>query len=162
EPKVIDFGLAKALGGHLSAEAFMTNVGTIVGTLEYMSPEQAELTRQDIDTRSDIYSLGAVLYELLAGSPPLKRDQKVDYVEALHRILTEDPLPPSARVRSSTVEVAAQRGSDPRHLHKLLHRDLDWVVMKALEKDRSRRYETVTGLSRDLERYLEGRPVEAG
>jgi non-specific serine/threonine protein kinase/serine/threonine-protein kinase len=164
--KVIDFGLAKALGQQLSDATMMTNVGMVVGTLEYMSPEQAELTRQDIDTRSDVYSLGAVLYELLTGSTPLAEahSETTGYVDTLQRIREEQPKHPSVRVRGSAVSaaVAAARRSDVSKLRKLLHGELDWIVMKALEKDRARRYETVNALARDLERYLAGEAVEAG
>jgi non-specific serine/threonine protein kinase/serine/threonine-protein kinase len=164
-PKVIDFGLAKAVGRHLSDATMMTALGTVVGTLDYMSPEQAELTRQDIDTRTDVYSLGAVLYELLTGTTPLEHERlaKAGYVEALQRIREEETAPPSVRLRRSTTSdaIAAQRNSDVARLPKLLHGELDWIAMKALEKDRSRRYETVSGLTRDLERYLAGEPVEA-
>ena len=144
----------------------MTNVGMIVGTLEYMSPEQATLTRQDIDTRSDVYSLGAVLYELLTGATPLPatRGEEAGYVDALQRIREEAPAHLSARVRASatSAQIAIQRGSDLAQLPKLLRGELDWIVMKALDKDRARRYETVNGLARDLERYLSGDPVDAG
>ena len=164
--KVIDFGLAKALGQQLSDASMMTNVGMIVGTLEYMSPEQATLTRQDIDTRSDVYSLGAVLYELLTGATPLPatRGEEAGYVDALQRIREEAPAHLSARVRASatSAQIAIQRGSDLAQLPKLLRGELDWIVMKALDKDRARRYETVNGLARDLERYLSGDPVDAG
>jgi len=162
-PKVIDFGLAKALGHQMSELTMMTNVGTVVGTLDYMSPEQAEPGRQDIDTRSDVYSLGAVLYELLTGTKPLERELAcAGYIEALQRIRESQTPPPSTRLRrASSVEIAACRRTDPSQLPKLLRRDLDWIVMKALEKDRTRRYETVNGLARDLERYLAGEPVEA-
>jgi len=164
-PKVIDFGLAKALGHQLSEATMMTNLGTLVGTLEYMSPEQAELGRQDIDTRSDIYSLGVVLYELLTGTTPLEHGRlaKAVYLEVLQRIREEEPAPPSARMRQSASgpATAAQRRSDPAQLPRLAHGELDWMTMKALEKDRTRRYETVNGLVRDLERYLNGEPVEA-
>jgi non-specific serine/threonine protein kinase/serine/threonine-protein kinase len=164
-PKVIDFGLAKALGQQLSDATMMTNLGTIVGTLEYMSPEQAELTRNDIDTRADVYSLGAVLYELLTGVTPLDHERlaQTPYVETLQRIREEEPVRPSARVRSSasSSEIAAKRRSEPARLPGLLHAELDWIVMKALDKDRTRRYETVNGLARDLERYLAGEAVEA-
>ncbi len=165
-PKVIDFGLAKALGQGLSDNTRMTNLGTVVGTLEYLSPEQAELTRNDVDTRSDIYSLGVVLYELLSGTTPLGREHAAGtgYLEALRRIREEEPAHLSARVRGSSVsaDIAAQRRSDKTHLLKLLRGELDWIVRKALEKDRTRRYETVNGLSLDLERFLTSKPVEAG
>jgi len=164
-PKVIDFGLAKAIGHQLNDASMMTNLGTVVGTLNYMSPEQAELTRQDIDTRSDVYSLGAVLYELLTGSTPFESEQlaKAGYVEALQSIREMEAVPPSARLRRSPTsdEIAAQRQSDAGRLPKLLRGELDWIAMKALEKDRTRRYETVNSLARDLERYLAGEPVEA-
>jgi non-specific serine/threonine protein kinase/serine/threonine-protein kinase len=165
-PKVIDFGLAKALGQQLSDGPTMTNFGNIVGTPDYMSPEQAEFSRQDIDTRSDVYSLGAVLYELLTGAIPLKREglANIPYFEVLKRIREEETPPPSTRLRQSTtvVDTASKRQSDSSRLPKLLHGELDWITMKALEKDRTRRYETVNGLARDLQRYLQGEPVEAG
>ncbi len=162
-PKVIDFGLAKALGYQLSTTTMMTIFGTVVGTLSYMSPEQAELGRQDIDTRSDVYSLGAVLYELLTGSTPLEHLDNDSYVEVLRRIREEPINPPSARLLRSgdKNEIAEVRQTDPAKLPKLVHGELDWITMKALEKDRARRYETVNGLARDLRRYLEGEPVEA-
>jgi serine/threonine-protein kinase len=164
-PKVIDFGLAKALGSVVSDATMLTNLGMVVGTLDYMSPEQADPARHDVDTRSDVYSLGAVLYELLTGSTPLGREQldKSGYLEALRRIRDEDAPTPSARLRRSTTseEIAACRQIDAARLPKLLHGELDWITMKALEKDRTRRYQTVNGLGRDLERYLAGEPVEA-
>jgi eukaryotic-like serine/threonine-protein kinase len=167
-PKVIDFGLAKALGPQVNDRA-LTAFGAIVGTPEYMSPEQAELTRQDIDTRTDIYSLGAVLYELFTGATPLNSGDAAEdkaplgYGELLRRIREQEPKAPSTRWRSSgTGEAAALRRSDRARLPKQLHGELDWIVMKAIDKDRSRRYETVNGLARDLERHLAGEPVEAG
>jgi eukaryotic-like serine/threonine-protein kinase len=165
EPKVIDFGLAKALGQQLTDATMMTNVGVVVGTLQYMSPEQAEMGRHDIDTRTDVYSLGAVLYELLTGTTPLGSDvlSKATYVEALQHIRETETKPPSARLRKSgeLKEAAELRNSDPARLPKLLNRELDWIAMKALEKDRTRRYETANGMARDLERYLLGEPIEA-
>jgi tetratricopeptide (TPR) repeat protein len=163
---VIDFGLAKALGEQISDATMMTNVGTVVGTLQYMSPEQAEPGRHDIDTRSDIYSLGAVLYELLTGTTPVECERlaKATYLEVLQMIREEETQPPSVRVRRSAERksMAEMRRSDPPRLAKLLTGELDWIAIKALEKDRTRRYETVNGLARDLERYLEDEPVEAG
>ena len=163
--KVIDFGLAKALGAQLTDATFATSLGTVVGTFEYMSPEQAEMGRQDIDTRTDVYSLGAVLYELLTGATPLQeaRLSTASYIEALQRIRDVEPKPPSARLRKSAelTKAAELRKSDAGRLPKLLDHELDWIAMKALEKDRARRYETVNGLARDLERYLAGEPVEA-
>jgi serine/threonine protein kinase/tetratricopeptide (TPR) repeat protein len=149
-PKVIDFGIAKALQEPLTDRSMHTQAGAVIGTLEYMSPEQAGSFGEDIDTRSDVYSLGAVLYELIAGSSPLNRDtlKKSTELDIMRRIRDEVPPPPSARL------------SDPKLLRSA-RGDLDWVVMKALEKDRTRRYETVNGLARDLERYLAGQPVDA-
>ncbi len=165
-PKVIDFGLAKALGHQLADASMMTNTGVVVGTPNYMSPEQADLLRQDVDTRSDVYSLGAVLYELLTGTTPLKQEwlENVPYMDVLQRIREEEPQTPSARLlhSGSSSEAATQRHTDPARLPKLLHGELDWITMKALAKDRPRRYETVNALVRDLQRYLAGEPVEAG
>ncbi|HEY7818867.1 MAG TPA: serine/threonine-protein kinase, partial [Vicinamibacteria bacterium] len=164
-PKVIDFGLAKALGHQLIADTTITHLGHVVGTPGYMSPEQAELNRQDIDTRSDVYSLGAVLYELLTGAIPLKRHwlKHLPY-EILKRIREEETMVPSTRIAESEtlVETSSKRRIEPGRLPKLLQGELDWITMKALEKDRTRRYETVNGLARDLQRYLNGEPVEAG
>ncbi|MBL8232478.1 MAG: serine/threonine protein kinase [Bryobacterales bacterium] len=164
-PKVIDFGLAKALSGEMSDASLLTMPGSVVGTLRYMSPEQAEFGKSDIDTRSDVYSLGVLLYELATGTTPLEEEQtaKSSYVEMLRRIREEDPPPPSSRARQSgkSTEIARQRRNDTNRDAGLLQAELDWIVMKALEKDRSRRYETANGLARDLERFLAGEPLEA-
>jgi WD40 repeat protein/serine/threonine protein kinase/tetratricopeptide (TPR) repeat protein len=164
-PKVIDFGVAKATGPRLTDQTLYTEFGSVVGTLEYMSPEQAELNQLDIDTRSDVYSLGAVLYELLTGSTPLGRDRLKSgaFLEMLRIIREEDSPRPSVRL-STTEElpsIAACRQVEPRKLSSLLRGELDWIVMKALEKDRNRRYETANGLAADLRRYLDDEPVQA-
>jgi serine/threonine protein kinase/Flp pilus assembly protein TadD len=164
-PKVIDFGIAKATGQQLTEHTLVTGFGVVVGTLEYMSPEQAELNQLDIDTRSDIYSLGVLLYELLTGSTPLekKRLKEAAMLEVLRLIREEEPPRPSMRL-SSTDElpsVAAKRGLEPRKLSGLVRGELDWIAMKALEKDRNRRYETANGLAQDIQRYLADEPVQA-
>ncbi len=161
--KVIDFGLAKALGAQLS-DASVTGFGTVLGTLRYMSPEQAEVTRRDVDTRSDIYSLGVLLYELLTGSTPLEHDlAEASLFDSLRRVREEEAAAPSTRLRQmpSLAQVAALRSTDPVRLPAQVDRELDWITLKTLEKDRAHRYETVNGLARDLERYLEGEPVDA-
>src|SRR5262249_43551634 len=164
-PKVIDFGVAKAAGQQLTDKTLVTGFGALVGTLEYMSPEQAEINQLDIDTRSDIYSLGVLLYELLTGSTPLtkKRVKEAALLDVLRVIREEEPPTPSMRL-SSTDEVpsiSAQRQIEPAKLTKLVRGELDWIVMKALEKDRNRRYETANTLAEDLQRYLADEPVRA-
>ncbi len=165
-PKVIDFGVAKATGAKLGDHSVCTEVGQIVGTLEYMSPEQAEMSNLDIDTRSDVFTLGVVLYELLTGTVPFSRKelQAAGYAEMLRIIKEVEPPRPSTRLShsGSLPSVAACRQTEPAKLTKLLRGDLDWVVMKALEKDRSRRYQTVNGLATDVQRYLADEPVVAG
>ncbi|MFO0949706.1 MAG: protein kinase [Isosphaeraceae bacterium] len=164
--KVIDFGVAKATGPALTEATLFTGFGTVVGTPEYMSPEQAELNQLDVDTRSDVYSLGVLLYELLTGTTPLDRGRlkQAAILEVLRVIREEEPLRPSTRL--STAEelpsIAASRNVEPRRLAGLLRGDLDWIAMKALDKDRNRRYETATGLAADVERYLADEPVLAG
>src|ERR1017187_6922787 len=164
-PKVIDFGVAKATGQRLTDQTLYTEFGAVVGTLEYMSPEQAELNQLDIDTRSDIYSLGVLLYELLTGSTPLDRKRlKQGAILEMLRVIREEESPrPSLRL-STTEElpsIAACRHVEPRKLSGLVRGELDWIVMKALEKDRNRRYETANGLAADLRRYLDDEPVQA-
>jgi WD40 repeat protein/serine/threonine protein kinase/Flp pilus assembly protein TadD len=165
-PKVIDFGIAKATGQQLTEHTLVTGFGAVVGTLEYMSPEQAELNQLDIDTRSDIYSLGVLLYELLTGTTPLdrKRLKEAALLEVLRLIREEEPPRPSTRL-STTDElpsVAANRGLEPKKLSGLVRGELDWIVMKALEKDRNRRYETANGFAMDVQRYLHDEPIQAG
>jgi serine/threonine protein kinase/Flp pilus assembly protein TadD len=164
-PKVIDFGVAKAAGQPLTEKTLVTGFGAIVGTLEYMSPEQAEVNQLDIDTRSDIYALGVLLYELLAGSPPFTRKEleKAGMLEMLRVIREQEPPRPSTKL--STAEglptLAANRGTEPAKLTKLVRGELDWIVLKALEKDRNRRYGTANGFARDVQRYLADEPVQA-
>src|SRR6185369_14401255 len=146
-PKIIDFGVVKAVQGDTASEGFLKNtfftqLGQVVGTLEYMSPEQAELNQLDIDTRSDVYSLGVLLYELLTGSTPLdrKRLKEAALLEVLRLIREEEPPKPSTRLGTTEElpSIAANRGLEPRKLSGLVRGELDWIVMKALDKDRSR------------------------
>jgi eukaryotic-like serine/threonine-protein kinase len=166
-PKVIDFGLAKALNavGSLTDRTLYTAFGTVVGTPLYMAPEQVGINALDVDTRSDIYALGVILYELLTGTTPLERQRlKQAAWEEVRRVIREDEPPrPSLRLSSSAAlpTLAASRRTEPLKLTRMVRGDLDWIVMKCLEKDRTRRYETASGLARDIERYLHDEPVEA-
>jgi serine/threonine protein kinase/Flp pilus assembly protein TadD len=187
-PKVIDFGVAKATSQTLTEKTMFTGFGQIVGTLEYMSPEQAKVNQLDIDTRSDIYSLGVLIYELLTGSTPFDKERlrSAGWDEMLRIIREEEPEKPSTRlsdrsrhqgahevgpravapdgpgsVPTTLASIAALRQIDPARLTKLVRGEIDWIVMKALEKDRSRRYETASGLAADIERYLSDEPVLA-
>ena len=164
-PKVIDFGVAKAIQHQLTEKTVFTKYGQVVGTLEYMSPEQAEFNQLDIDTRSDVYSLGAVLYELLTGSTPLDRSQlqKAAFDEMLRIIREEEPLRPSVRLSSleSLPAISAKRKIEPAKLTRFVRGELDWIVMKSLEKERSRRYPTASALADDIHRHLQGDPVTA-
>ena len=165
-PKIIDFGVAKATSQRLTERTLFTELGQWIGTPEYMSPEQAELTGLDVDTRSDVYSLGVVLYELLAGTQPFdsKELRTAGFDEMRRRIREEEPPRPSTRVSSlgNASKVAAERRqTDIQGLARTLRGDLDWIVMKALEKDRTRRYGSPGEVAADVRRYLRSEPVEA-
>jgi WD40 repeat protein/serine/threonine protein kinase len=165
-PKVIDFGVAKATAQRLTERTLFTAYGQMVGTPAYMSPEQAEMSGLDIDTRSDIYSLGVLLYELLTGTTPLedKRLRQAGYAEMQRLIREEEPPRPSTRFSSlggAATILAGNRGTDVKHLAQLLRGDLDWIVMKALEKDRNRRYETPSAFAADVERFLHNEAILA-
>jgi len=164
-PKVIDFGVAKATGGKLTDQTMSTSFGAVVGTLEYMSPEQTGYSNVDVDTRADIYSLGVILYQLLTGLVPIDatRLKKLALVEMIRAIQEEEPARPSTRLSTeqSLPSLAALRQTDAKRLMSMLQGELDWVVMKCLEKRRDRRYETASALSRDIQRYLADEPVEA-
>jgi serine/threonine protein kinase len=164
--KVIDFGVAKALGQELTDKTLFTGVAQMVGTPLYMSPEQAGMSDLDVDTRSDIYALGVLLYELLTGTTPFTAHQfkNAGYDEIRRIIREEEPPKPSTRLSQSTDTlplISAQRQTEPARLSKLVRGELDWVVMKALEKDRTRRYETAAEFAADVQRYLADEPVLA-
>jgi WD40 repeat protein/serine/threonine protein kinase len=165
-PKVIDFGVAKATNQRLTEKTVFTQFAQMVGTPLYMSPEQAGMSELDVDTRSDIYSLGVLLYELLTGTTPFdqKRVREAAYDELLRIIREEEPPRPSLRISTlgdTLPSVAAHRKTEPKKLSSLFRGDLDWIVMKALEKDRTRRYETANGFANDIRRYLNDEPVVA-
>jgi WD40 repeat protein/serine/threonine protein kinase len=164
-PKIIDFGVAKAIQQPLSERTVFTQLGQVVGTIDYMSPEQAKLNEFDVDTRTDVYSLGVLLYELLTGETPLDRERlrAAAFDELLRIIREEEPPKPSHRLSSShsLPLIAANRQTEPRKLSTLVRGELDWIVMKALEKDRARRYETANALAADVAHYLADEPVVA-
>lgn len=169
QPKIIDFGIAKAVGFSLNEATVATEAGGMIGTPVYMSPEQAE-GKGDIDTRTDIYSMGVMLYELLCGGPPFEAPVAApvggNLADALRRkVIHFDPPRPSTRLRGMPdqgTSVARDRGTEPERLRRVLRGDLDWIVMKAMEKDRSRRYATVGELADDIRRHIEHKPVRAG
>src|SRR5262249_38087015 len=152
--KVIDFGIAKALGQQLTDKTLFTGFAQMIGTPLYMSPEQAALSNVDVDTRSDIYSLGVLLYELLTGTTPFDKErfQDAGYDEIRRIIREEEPPSPSTRISTlglAATTVSAQRRSDPRQLSQLIRGELDWIVMTCLDKDRDRRYQTANSLAAD-------------
>jgi tetratricopeptide (TPR) repeat protein len=163
-PKIIDFGVAKALTQRLTAETMFTRVGALVGTPEYMSPEQADFSGEDIDTRTDVYSLGIILYELLAGVPPIEL-RKIAFDEFLRRLREEEPAKPSTKIRTqdpaTSSEVAHKRQTEPLALARQMRGDLDSIALKALEKERPRRYGSPSDLAADIGRYLRNEPVLA-
>jgi serine/threonine protein kinase/Tfp pilus assembly protein PilF len=165
--KIIDFGIAKTLGQQLTDKTLFTGFAQMIGTPLYMSPEQAALSNVDVDTRSDIYSLGVLLYELLTGTTPFDKDRlrEASFDEIRHIIREEEPPKPSTRVSTlgqAATTVSTQRRSDPKRLSQLFRGELDCIVMKALEKDRNRRYETASALAADVQHYLHDEPVAAG
>jgi serine/threonine protein kinase len=166
-PKIIDFGIAKATTQHLSDRTIFTEFGVLIGTPEYMSPEQAELTGLDVDTRTDVYALGVLLYELLTGTLPFDGTTlRQKGLDEIRRVIREvEPPRPSTRITQrgpASLEAAKNRDSVPARLASRLRGDLDWITMKALEKERTRRYDTVTGLANDVRRHLHDEPVLAG
>jgi serine/threonine protein kinase/Tfp pilus assembly protein PilF len=165
-PKIIDFGIARATDHHLAQRTIFTEQGQMIGTPEYMSPEQAEMSGLDIDTRTDIYSLGVTLYELLIGVLPFEpRELRMAGFAEIQRIIREAEPPKASTklgaLKATQVEVARKRKTDPGTLLRELRGDLDWITMKAMEKDRTRRYESASGLAADIRHYLSNEPVSA-
>ena len=164
--KVIDFGIAKAIGQDLTDKTIYTRFMSMMGTPQYMSPEQAEMNSLDIDTRSDIYSLGVILYELLTGTTPIEqtRMNSAGYQEIRRMIVEEEPPRPSMRLSTlgdRLTTVSSSRNVEPRRLRSMVDGDLDWIVMKAMEKDRQRRYDSAAAMAKDIEAYLHDEPIDA-
>lgn len=164
-PKIIDFGIAKAVNGPSNGLPNLTQFGQIVGTMEYMSPEQSRFNPHDIDTRSDIYSLGALLYELIAGSTPIQvhRLKNLAWDELARWIREEEPIAPSARIAGDPNQksICELRRATPNQLQRDIRGELDWIVLKALSKDRMRRYQSASDLAKDIQRYISNEPIEA-
>jgi serine/threonine-protein kinase len=167
-PKVIDFGIAKATSHRLTEKTLFTEFRQFIGTPEYMSPDQAEISGLDVDTRTDIYSLGVLLYELITGTTPLDPEtlRGAGYAAMQKMILEDEPPKPSTRLGSSTSEnltdLARDRRVEASALSRSVRGDLDWIIMKAMEKDRTRRYQAASELADDIERHLGNLPVLAG
>ena len=166
-PKIIDFGVAKAMDRDPTETTLQTGMGQVLGTPSYMAPEQADFDSSDIDTRADVYALGVILYEMLAGERPFPKEEleKAGFKEAMRMIREDDPPKPSDRfstLAGRRDEVAKFRSVDATSINRTLRGDLDWITMKALEKDRSLRYSTAYGLARDIRRYMNFEPVSAG
>jgi serine/threonine protein kinase/Tfp pilus assembly protein PilF len=165
--KVIDFGVSKAVSQPLTEQTLFTRYGQVIGTPQYMSPEQAEMSGLDVDTRSDIYSLGVILHELLTGRTPFSSEQirAAGFDEMRRMIKEQEPLRPSNALQTldadTATSVAANRACRPDALHKLVRGELDWIVMRSLEKDRNRRYDSANSLAEDIDRHLNDEPVEA-